>query len=318
VTRRLVRLALALCLATIPLAASAADFPAQPVKLVVPFPAGGTTDIVMRGFAEVAAKRLGTAIVIDNRPGAGGTLGPAGIASARPDGYTLAQMPMSLYRQPFMTKVSYDPIADFSYIIQLTGYTFGVVVRADSPWHSWSEFVAFAKAHPGAISFGTPGIGTTLHVTMEQLALQQDINWLHVPYKGSSETTTALLGRQVTAVADSTGWAPFVKSGEFRLLVTWGAQRTKQFPEVPTLTELGYGIVSNSPYGIAGPKGMDPAVVRRLHDAFKQALFDPGFGALMERYDQEPFYMDTADYLAFVKTTLVEQKALIEKLGLAQ
>jgi tripartite-type tricarboxylate transporter receptor subunit TctC len=153
---------------------------------------------------------------------------------------------------------------------------------------------------------------------MEQIALQRGISWLHVPYKGSAETSNALLTGEVKAAADSTGWASFVQSGKFRLLVTWGAARTKQFPDVPTLKELGYGIVSNSPWGIAGPKRMDPAIVKVLHDAFKTALEDPAFAAVMERYDQEPFYMNSADYLAFVKATLVEQQALIEKLGLKQ
>jgi len=154
---------------------------------------------------------------------------------------------------------------------------------------------------------------------MEQIGFDRGVQWLHVPYKGSSETTNALLNGQVKATTDSTGWAPFVKSGQFRLLVTWGNERTKQFPDVPTLKELGYGIVSNSPYGVAGPKGMDPALVKQLHDAFKKALDDPGFGAVMEKYDQEGVSTWTAPPTRnSPRTTVAEQKVLIEKLGLKQ
>jgi tripartite-type tricarboxylate transporter receptor subunit TctC len=297
---------------------AAAGFPDQPIRLIVPFPPGGTTDIVMRAFAELAAKRLAVAIVIENRPGAAGTLGPASLLNAKPDGYTLSQMPMSVFRQPFMAKVNYDPRTDFSYVIQLTGYAFGVVVRGDARWPDWAAFVADSKAHPGKNSYGTPGIGSTLHVTMEEIALQRGVSWLHVPYKGLSETTNALLAGEVDSVADSTGWAPYVQTGQFRLLVTWGAQRIRQFPAAPTLGELGYGIVSNSPYGIAGPKGLDPAVVRRLHDAFKDTLFDPAFKTVMQRYDQEPAYLDSAGYAAAAVRMLTEQQALLTRLGLAQ
>jgi tripartite-type tricarboxylate transporter receptor subunit TctC len=296
----------------------AADFPSQPVRMIVPWPAGGTTDIVMRAFAETAAKTLGGQIITDNRPGATGTLGATALVGAKPDGYTLSQMPITVYRQPFLTKTAFDPLTDFTYIINLTGYTFGVVVKADAPWKTFDELIAYAKAHPGEVSYATPGIGSSLHITMEQIGFDRGVQWLHVPYKGSSETTNAVLTGQVKATADSTGWAPFVKSGQFRLLVTWGNERTKQFPDVPTLKELGYGIVSNSPYGVAGPKGMDPALVKQLHDAFKKALDDPGFGAVMEKYDQEAFYMDSAAYTKFAKDTLAEQKVLIEKLGLKQ
>jgi len=319
IAMRLARYGLALglaALAALPMPAAAA-FPSQPIRLIVPFPPGGTTDIVMRAFADIASKRLAVAIVIENRPGAAGTLGPASLLNAKPDGYTLSQMPMSVFRQPFLAKVNYHPRTDFSYVIQLTGYAFGVVVRGDARWADWAGFLADSKARPGKVSYATPGIGSTLHVTMEQLALQQGISWLHVPYKGLSETTNALLAGEVDSVADSTGWAPYVRTGQFRLLVTWGAARIKQFPAVPTLAELGYGIVSNSPYGIAGPKGLDPAVVKRLHDAFKDALFDPAFKTVMQRYDQEPAYLDSADYTASVERTLVEQKALLTRLGLA-
>lgn len=297
---------------------AAADFPSQPVRMIVPWPAGGTTDIVMRVFNDLSGKALGGQVITDNRPGATGTLGATALVSAKADGYLLSQIPISVYRQPFLTKTAFDPLADFTYIINLTGYTFGVVVKADAPWKTFNELVEYAKKHPGEISYATPGVGSSLHITMEQIGFDRGVQFLHVPYKGSAETTNALLTGQVKATADSTGWAPFVQSGQFRLLVTWGAKRTKTFPDVPTLNELGYGIVSNSPYGIAGPKNMDAAVVKQLHDAFKKTLEDPQFVATMDKYDQDAFYMSPAEYTEYAKKTTAEQKELLAKLKLTQ
>jgi tripartite-type tricarboxylate transporter receptor subunit TctC len=151
---------------------------------------------------------------------------------------------------------------------------------------------------------------------MEAIAMKQGIKWIQVPMKGGGETTPAVLGGHVTATADSTGWAPQVDSGDLRLLVTWGNQRTKRWPNVPTLKELGYGIVSNSPFGIAGPKGMDPKVVKILHDAFKKGMEDPAFVKILENFDMEPFYKNTADYVKYVKELCEEGKEMVDKLGL--
>lgn len=301
----------------VPLPILAAEFPTKAVTLIVPWPPGGSTDVVLRVLAETTSKYLGQPVVVENKPGGGGTVGPATmVATAKPDGYTIAQIPITVFRYPHMMKVSWDPLKDFTYIIHLTGYTFGVVVRADAPWKTWNEFVAYAKANPGKVTYATPGAGTSLHITMEMIAIKQGIKWVHVPMKGGAETTPAVLGGHVTATADSTGWAPQVDAGELRLLVTWGNQRTKRWPHVPTLKELGYGIVSNSPWGIAGPKGMDPKVVKVLHDAFKKGMEDPAFQKILDKFDMEPFYKNSEDYLKYVKELYAEEKENVEKLGL--
>jgi tripartite-type tricarboxylate transporter receptor subunit TctC len=298
--------------------ARAAEFPNQPIKLIVPWPAGGTTDATLRALATAATKHMSQPVVVENRPGAAGTVGATLLATnTRPDGYTVAQLPISVFRQPVMTATAYDPTKDFTYIIHVSGYTFGVVVRTDSRWKTWNDLIAYAKLHPGEINYGSPGVGTSLHITMEQLAKQQGIRWTHVPYKGSAETTAALLGGHVHAVADSTGWASQVEAGQFRLLVTWGEQRTKRFPDVPTLKELGYGIVSTSPYGLAGPKDMNPAVVRVLHDGFKKALDDPEHVAVLERFDQAVDYKNSADYTAEARRLAREEADAMRTLGLA-
>jgi tripartite-type tricarboxylate transporter receptor subunit TctC len=306
--------AIAVAFATLGLAQ---NFPARPVTLIVPWPAGGTTDVGMRALASATEKHLGQPIVVENRSGGSGTLGPGQMAAtAKPDGYTIAQIPITVFRFPFMTKTTFDPATDFTYIIGVSGYTFGVVVRDDAPWKTFQELAADAKANPGKINYGTPGAGTSLHITMEQIAKRQDIKWTHVPFKGNAEAMNALLGGHIHAVADSSGWAPLVNAGRFRLLVTWGAARTKNWPDVPTLREIGIDMVSNSPFGIAGPKGMDPAVVKVLHDAFKKGLEEPSYAAAMAKLDQELFYLSSDDYRRFALQQIEEARRFVAELGL--
>jgi tripartite-type tricarboxylate transporter receptor subunit TctC len=295
----------------------ASEFPSKPVTLIVPWPPGGSTDVSFRVLAETTSKYLGQPVIVENKAGGSGTVGGATMAAtAKPDGYTVSQLPITIFRLPYMMKVTWDPLKDFTYIIHLTGYTFGVVVKADAPWKTWNEFIAYAKANPNKVTYATPGAGTSLHITMETIAMRQGIKWIQVPMKGGGETTPAVLGGHVTATADSTGWAPQVDAGQLRLLVTWGNQRTKKWPNVPTLKELGYGIVSNSPFGIAGPKGMDPKVVKILHDAFKKGMEDPAYLKILERLDMEPFYKNSEDYAEYVKEMCAEEKEIVEKLGL--
>jgi len=273
----------------------------------------------MRALASATQKHLGQSIVIENRPGAGGALAPIQMAAnAAPDGYTVAQIPITVFRYPFLQKTPFNPETDLTYILGVTGYTFGVVVKSDSPWKTFPEFLADAKANPGKINYGTPGAGTSLHIAMEQIAAMNGVKWTHVPFKGGAEVINALLGGHINADADSTSWAPQVNAGMFRLLVTWGATRTKNWPDVPTLREIGIDLVANSPFGIAGPKGMDPAVVRVLHDAFKKGMEEPSYIAEMTKFDQEPFYLNSADYTNYAIRTLAEQKKILADLGLSQ
>ncbi len=201
--RKIMAAALAAVFALAAPGASAQTFPSRPVTLIVPWPAGGTTDLVMRALATATEKHLGQSITIENRPGAAGTLGPIQMAAtASPDGYTVAQIPITVFRAPFMSRTTFDPTRDLTYVIGLTGYTFGVVVREDSPWKTFRDFLADAKRNPGKINYGTPGAGTSLHITMEQIAKQQGIQWTHIPFKGNADTTNALLGGHIHAVAD--------------------------------------------------------------------------------------------------------------------
>jgi tripartite-type tricarboxylate transporter receptor subunit TctC len=294
----------------------AQQFPVKPITLICPWPAGGSSDIAMRTMAEAAGRHLGQAVVIENRPGASGTMGAGALVNARPDGYTLSQLPITVFRQPHLAKTPFDPMKDLTYVINLTGYTFGLVVRADAPWKDLAEFIAYAKANPEKITYGTPGAGTTPHLAMEQLALKAGIKLSHIPFKGFAENMQSLLGGHTMALSDSTGWASLVDSGRVRLLATYGSKRTRRWPQVPTLLDAGYETVSDSPFGFGGPRGMDPKVVKILHDAFKKALEDPNVLATLEKLDQPVIYMNSEDYTKYARKTFEEERVAMERLGM--
>jgi len=297
------------------MATAAQDFPTRPITVIVPWPAGGSTDTHLRKLGEIATRYLGQPIIVENRPGAGGMLGPAGMASnARPDGYTLSQLTVSAFRQPYIQKVDWDPLRDFTYIIGISGYTFGVVVKADSPIKSFNEFLAYGKANPGKLSYGSTGNGTSPHLLMEEVAAKTGVQLLHVPFKGNADSTQALMGGHVMAQSDATGWGKFVDAGTFRLLVTFGEQRARW--GAPTAKELGYDVVSYSPYGIVGPKGMDPKVVKILHDVFKKAIDDPDHQKVLQQLDQVYWYRSSEDYAKWARDTYATERGTIERAGL--
>lgn len=315
--RHIVQIAAA-SLAAPALTARAQAFPVRPIRLLIAFPAGGPTDITMRALADNASKVMGQPVIIENRPGAGGTLPAQALQTAAPDGYTLAQIPLGVFRLPYTTRINWDPIKDISYVLNVTGYAFGLVVPADSPLKTWAQFVAHARANPGKLSYGSTGTLTSPHLTMELIAQQLGIELLHVPFKGSADLMQAILGGQIMAAADSTGFAPQVEAGRLRVLNTWGEQRLAKFPDAPTLKELGLGLVQNSPFGIGAPRATPPDVVRRLHDAFKRAMEEPSYLQALAKYDMVPMYMSSEGYARFAQETFQRERALVEKLGLAK
>jgi tripartite-type tricarboxylate transporter receptor subunit TctC len=278
----------------------------------------GFPDAVMRAIGESAARILNNPVVIENKGGASGMLGPNELVNAKPDGYTLSQLTIGVLRLPHMQKMQFDPLVDFTYVACLTGYTFGIVVRADSPIKSIKDLVAYAKAKPGEFTFGSTGNGTTPHLAVEEFAMKAGIKLQHVPFKGNADGMQALLGGHVMSHSDATGWGPHVEAGTCRLLATYGSKRTKRWPNIPTLNELGYDTVSDSPFGIGAPKGMDPSVTRKLHDVFKATLEDPKVLASFEKYDQSVIYMNTEEYTKFARENFLKEKKLIEQLGLTR
>ena len=269
-------------------------------------------------MAELAGNHLGQPVLVENKPGAGGTLGPSTMAaSARPDGYTIAQFPLGMLRYPHMQKTSWHPIHDFTFIAGLSGYTFGLVVKADSPFRTMQDYLAAAQGRPGSVDYGSAGIGTSAHLLIEELALAARVRLNHVPYKGNPDMMQALLGGHVMSASDASGWDKYVDSGQLRLLLTFGDRPSRRWPGVPTAKSLGYDVVSNSPYGIVGPKGMDPAVVKVLQDAFRKATADPRNEAMLEQLNQEAWSLGSEEFRAWAVQTFEKEKRLIERLGLS-
>jgi tripartite-type tricarboxylate transporter receptor subunit TctC len=291
-------------------------FPERPIRMIVPWAPGGPTDAQMRALCEAAARRLGQPVLVENRPGAGGTLGALHLArEARPDGYTLGQMPNGVFRLPALTdRPQWDPIRDFTYVLRLVGYMGGIVVRADAPWPDLGALLAEARAHPGKFSYGTPGVLTS-DVQMTQLARMAGIEWVPVPFRGAAPNLQALLAGDVHFVAETSAWAEMALQGKVRPLALWMRERATRFPQVPTLTELGFPIDGESSYGIAGPRGLDPEVVVRLHDAFRDALHDPVHLAAIARFDMPIRYLGTAEYRAHVAAENEAEKRLMVEIG---
>ena len=298
--------------------ALAQAYPNKPITMIVPWPAGGSTDRHLRALADLASKHLGQSIVVQNQPGGGGTLGPGNMAlAAKPDGYTIAQYPMGMLRIPHMQKTMWHPLNDFSFIIGVSGYTFGFVVKGDSPYKSFNEYIEAARKAPGKIDYGSTGTGTSPHLLLEELAAGAGVQLNHVPFKGNADLMAALLGGHVMAGSDASGWDKYVDGGQMRLLATFGEKRTKRWPNVPTAKDLGYNVIGNSPYGLVGPKGMDPAVMKTLHDAFKKAMDDPKHLDELDQLNQDLWYRSGEDYAKWARETFAKDKLLIERLGLA-
>jgi tripartite-type tricarboxylate transporter receptor subunit TctC len=315
--RQLIQAAAASVVAS-PFAVSAQSFPSRPIKLMIGFSPGGPTDITVRQLADNAAKILGQPVIVENKAGAGGTLAAVALQNAPADGYTLAQLPLGIFRLPYTTKINWHPVNDIAYVLNVTGYAFGMVVPADSPLKTWTHFVGWAKANPGKLSYASTGTLSSPHLTTELIAQHAGIELQHVPYKGSAELNQAVAGGHVMAASDSTGFASLVKAGKARVLNTWGDKRLPTFPEAPTLKELGIPIVQNSPFGFGAPKGTPPAVIKRLHDGFKKAMEEPSYVAALAKYDMVPIYMSSEGYRKFAEDTFKREKALIDKLGLAK
>ncbi|MEN9537924.1 MAG: hypothetical protein RLZZ126_159 [Pseudomonadota bacterium] len=302
----------------LPAVVRAQGFPDRPINFICPWPAGGTADATMRALAAAAGKALGQNMVVENKAGASGMLGLKAMLTSKPDGYTVGQIPISVTRFSQLGSVQIDPAKDITYLARTSGQTFGIAVRAESPYKTLADLINAAKASPGRLPYGTSGVGGATHVGMEEFLAVAGAQMNHIPYKGGAPALQDVLGGQIDVLADSSSWAPHVKSGKLRLLATWGAQRTKEFPEAPTLKDAGYDVVVDAPNGVGAPKGLDPAVERRLRDAFRAAANSPEFKAACDKIDAPVLYLDGPDYEKYVATVFRKETLLIEKLKLRE
>lgn len=293
--------------------AQAADFPTKAIQLIVPYGAGGPTDSHLRVVAQQAAEILGQPIIIENRPGANGTFGAAMIARAQPDGYTLAVLPASVYREPHLNTVTFDPLR-LTYILGMTDYTFGLAVRQDAPWQTWDEFLADAKQRPGKISVGAAGPVQTPSIVLSELTALVGADLNRIPYKGDADQASDLLGGHIDAGILSGVASTHIHSGRLRYLVMLTPERVPQFPDVPTLRELNVDAVVESPYGIAGPEGLSPERVQVLHDAFKTALESDEGRKILDQLNQPVNYRSPDAFAEYAKQAFEREKGRMEQL----
>ncbi|MBT9554141.1 MAG: tripartite tricarboxylate transporter substrate binding protein [Hydrogenophaga sp.] len=294
-----------------------AAWPSKPVQLIVPWPAGGQTDLTLRILCEETEPLLGQPIVVVNKPGAAGTLVAPALKAAEPDGHTIGQVPITVYRHALMNHVPWDPVADLAPIVQVSGVSFGLLVPASSPFKSATELIDWAIKHPGELILGSTGIGTTAHLAMEDILLQHNVSYVHVPYKGTADQMLAIAGAQIMAGVNSTGFAPWVDRGQLRLLATFNAARNPRWPDAPTMRELGYPqAIYTSPWGLAAPAGTPPAVVQKLHDAFHKAMYHERHTSALAKYDQSLDYLNTRDYRQAVLATVEREKKLLARMNL--
>lgn len=297
-------------------AQTAATFPSKPLTLLVPFPPGAATDAIARALAVPLARHLGQQVVVENRPGAAGTMAASLVAqSSATDGHTVAIAPATIFRVPHLQKVPYDTLKDLSFIMNFSGYTFSLVVAEGSGIKSVPEFVAYAKANPGKVSIGASGAGSTGHIATHMLSQKTGTDLTFVPFKGGAEVLSAFVGGHINAVIDG-GWPQIEKQGKGRVLMTFQEKRIPRLPNVPTARESGYDIVSISPIGLVGPKGMDPKAIRAWHDALKASLADPGYRRLLELHDLEDAYLSGDDYRKLAQRLWVDEKKNFDMIGM--
>lgn len=295
-------------------------FPSKVIKVLVGFPPGGAIDLIMRGVALEASKKLGQPLMIENRSGASGALAYTALKNSVPDGYTIAPVTITAFRAPVLEDVSFDPLQDFQYLAGITDIPFGVVVKDDSPFKTWKDLLAWGRANPTQMMYGAAaGLGNTSHLFVEEVASKENLKWTPIPFRGTTDCIQALLGGQIVFTVDTiAGTAALVKGGKLRILAVATDSRLPSWPQIPTMRELGSSISVNNLWGMAGPKGLDPQVASTLEAAFKFAMEQPSVISLLQGVEQKPLYTDAKSFRAFAEKSVKEQKEVLTKYGFAK
>lgn len=284
--------------------AAAQAYPARPVRLIVPFPPGGSTDVIARMVAQRLGDAIKTPVVVENKPGVGSVLGTDGVAKAAADGYTLVvSANPAIAPGPLMrAAMPYDPIRDFTHLALLGTFPNGFVVRTEHPAKTMAEFVAMARARPGSINYASAGLGSAGFLTGELLKQAAGIDMVHVPYKGSGPAITDLLGGQLDGMFESLVTATgYVRGGKLRLLAVSGEARSKTFPEVPALTEVVPGVVGGAWFGISAPARLPANIALRLQTEVQAIVNAPDMQARLGELGMTPVPLVGADFLAFIQ-----------------
>lgn len=295
------------------------EFPEKPITIIYGWSAGGMGDTLSRILADSASKMLGVPVVVVNKPGGHGIVAAHMIVKAKPDGYTLGPGVSSQFLiVPNMRKVDYDPVNDPTQIMVYFNYDLGLLVRSDSPWKTFQEFLDYAKKNPGKLRYGTPGVGTMQHLTLEMMARKEGIKWTHIPFKGSREPIAALLGKHLEAIIVGPGGAvPHIKAGKMRLLVAMNPSRWPVAPDVPHIGELGYDNTF-SYFSIYGPKGLPESIRSKLEKVFRKAAKDQKFIDTANKFQVTVVDKGGKEYTEILKEKFPKYQKLIKELKLGE
>jgi tripartite-type tricarboxylate transporter receptor subunit TctC len=296
-----------------------AAYPERPIRLIVSYPPGGGTDVTARQITPSLSERLGKQIVIDNRSGAGSTLGTNIVAKAAPDGYTLLMADTTFGIVPGLyQKVPYDSLRDFAPVTQITSVPGALVVHPSLPANSVKELVALAKSKPGGLNFGSGGVGTPVHMAAELLQLQAKIKMVHIPYKGAGPAFADLLGGQFHMMFPTMQSAvPHIKSGRLRLLAVTTEKRTPAYPDTPTMEEAGVpGVVSVAWFGIMAPAGTPRAIIDRLHAEAVKVVQEPTIRDRFIAETAEPVGSTPAQFGKFIANEIGKWTRVVKAAGI--
>ncbi len=298
----------------------AQDYPSRPITLIVPFPPGGVADNVARPVAQALSKQLGQTVIIENKQGAGGGIGMAFVAKAKPDGYTLLLALSSISVIPEADKVlGRAPMFQLDQLLPIARVTADPVVlavRAESPWKTYSEFIAFAKANPKKLNYGSSGNYGTMHVPMEMLASSAGIALTHVPFTGAAPAVTALLGGTLDAVASGPSTVvQHVKAGKLRVLANWGPERHPALPDVPTLRELGVETVYAQWSGLFAPAGTPEPVLNALRKAAREVQDDPALKLAFITLQTPLAYLDAPAFRVYWDADAKKMADVVQRIG---
>jgi tripartite-type tricarboxylate transporter receptor subunit TctC len=311
----------AVAAALAPLPALAQTYPTKPIRMIIPFPPGGNTDIIARALASRMQEVLGQPFVIENRGGAGGTIGTEVVARAAPDGYTIGFVSAAHSFNPaLLAKLPYDSIKDFTPIGIAADVPTMFVAHPSLPVKSIKELVALAKRYPGKLNYATSGAGTVGHLAMELMTSAAGLSMVHIPYKGSGQAITDAVAGHVTLMAASMPvFVSQVQAGKLRPLGVTSAKRSPAMPGVPTIAEQGFpGFEVSSAFGMLGPAGLPPAVVKTLNTALVKALQDPTVRERLSSQGAEPIGSTPEAYDQHIRSEIARWQKVVQKLGIKQ
>lgn len=318
--RRALLASLALCVLPGTAVFAEDKYPSRPITLIVPFVAGGSTDLIARLIATHAGAQLGQTIVVENKGGAGGSLGMGYVKRSKPDGYTIGMASVSTHgSNPAVYKtLPYDPIKDFAPVTNVAAVPSVFSVNPSVPAKTMKEFMELARANPGKYSFASPGVGSLGHVNIENMMMQGKFELLHVPYKGAGQAVTDTISGQVNALTDNLSSSlPHIKQGKLRPLAVLSATRSPELPDVPTYAEAGINMKEAGWFGIVAPAGTPPAIVNRLNQAIHKGMESPEFKQKLKEMGGTPVQNTPDQFLAQIKAAIARYQEVAKKANIS-